>query len=100
MERKHVDQALGKSVVIEAVESMTGADSIAPNHLGRGAESPAMYVPQPAVAPDAMADLQLRHEIETLLFRQAALLDAKRWGDWIDLFADDGVYWMPVEPSQ
>ena len=100
MERKHVDQALGKSVVIEAVESMTGADSIAPNHLGRGAESPAMYVPQPGASVAALADTALRLEIETLLFRQAALLDAKRWQEWIDLFDDDGVYWMPVEPGQ
>jgi 3-phenylpropionate/cinnamic acid dioxygenase small subunit len=37
---------------------------------------------------------------EGLLFRQAALLDAKRWQDWIDLFDDEGVYWMPVEPGQ
>ncbi len=100
MERKHVDQALGKSVVIEAVESLTGADSIAPNHLGRGAESPAMYVPQTAAPVTSMADLQLKQEVEDLLFRQAALLDAKRWADWIDLFDEEGVYWMPVEPSQ
>jgi 3-phenylpropionate/cinnamic acid dioxygenase small subunit len=100
MERKHVDQALGKSVVIEAVESLTGADSIAPNHLGRGAESPAMYVPQAAAPVTSMADLQLKQEVEDLLIRQAALLDAKRWADWIDLFDEEGVYWMPVEPSQ
>jgi 3-phenylpropionate/cinnamic acid dioxygenase small subunit len=100
MERKHVDQALGKSVVIEAVESLTGADSIAPNHLGRGAGSPSMYVPA-AFAPLAGMDaVMLTHEVENLLFRQAALLDAKRWKEWIELFADDGVYWMPVEPSQ
>ena len=100
MEHKHVDQALGKSVVIEAVESMTGADSIAPNHRGRGAESPAMYVPEPDASAAGMVDAALRLEIETFLYRQAALLDAKRWQEWIDLFHDDGVYWMPVEPGQ
>jgi 3-phenylpropionate/cinnamic acid dioxygenase small subunit len=100
MERKHVDQALGKSVVIEAVESMTGADSIAPNHLGRGAESPTMYVPGAFIPPAGMDAGLLRQEVESLLFRQAALLDAKRWQEWIDLFEEDGVYWMPVEPSQ
>ena len=100
MERKHVEQALGKSVVIEAVGSLTGADSIAPNHLGRGAELPTMYVPRPSVALAAGPDGRLREEVEDLLYRQAALLDARRWQEWIDLFTDDGIYWMPVLPSQ
>jgi 3-phenylpropionate/cinnamic acid dioxygenase small subunit len=100
MERKHVDRALGKSVVIEAVESMTGADSIAPNHLGRGGESPQMYVPQPAASLAGAGEGALRQEVENLLFRQAALLDAKRWQEWIDLFDEEGVYWMPVMPHQ
>ncbi len=42
----------------------------------------------------------MRHEVETLLTRQAALLDAKRWGEWIELFDERGIYWMPAEPSQ
>ena len=40
-----------------------------------------------------------QHDVEQFLYRQADLLDSKRWQDWIDLFADDGVYWMPPEPS-
>jgi 3-phenylpropionate/cinnamic acid dioxygenase small subunit len=59
-----------------------------------------MYVPQAAAPVTSMADLQLKQEVEDLLIRQAALLDAKRWADWIDLFDEEGVYWMPVEPSQ
>jgi 3-phenylpropionate/cinnamic acid dioxygenase small subunit len=100
MEKRHVEQALGKSVVIEAVQSLTGADSIAPNHRGRGAELPTMYVPQPSVPLAAGTDGRLREEVEDLLYRQAALLDARRWQEWIDLFTDDGIYWMPVQPSQ
>jgi 3-phenylpropionate/cinnamic acid dioxygenase small subunit len=100
MERKNVDEAIGKSVLIEAVESMTGADSIAPNHLGRGAESVSMYVPQASSSVAGMADTAIRQEIEILLYRQAALLDAKRWQEWMDLFTEDGIYWMPVEPGQ
>ena len=88
MEPKHIDQAIGRSVVIEAVESMTGAHSIAPEHRGRGNEAPALHVPT------------LRLEVETFLYRQAALLDSRRWQEWIDLFSDDGVYWMPVGPGQ
>ena len=40
-----------------------------------------------------------QHEVEQFLYRQADLLDSKRWQDWIDLFAKDGVYWMPPDPS-
>lgn len=42
---------------------------------------------------------ELQHEVEQFLYRQAALLDDKKWQDWIELFAEDGVYWMPPEPS-
>jgi benzoate/toluate 1,2-dioxygenase subunit beta len=40
-----------------------------------------------------------QHAVEQFLYRQADLLDQKRWEDWIGLFTDDGVYWMPPEPS-
>ena len=39
-------------------------------------------------------------EVEQFLYRQAAALDEKRWQDFIDLFTDDGVYWMPAQPEQ
>ena len=39
-------------------------------------------------------------DVEQFLYRQAELLDAKRWQDYIDLFAEDGVYWMPASPEQ
>ena len=40
-----------------------------------------------------------QHEIEQFLYRQADLLDTKRWQDWIDLFSPDGMYWMPPDAS-
>lgn len=40
-----------------------------------------------------------QHSVEQFLYRQAALLDAKNWQGYIDLFAEDGVYWMPPDPS-
>src|SRR5258708_12542167 len=40
-----------------------------------------------------------QHAVEQFLYRQAELLDGKRWQDYIDLFAEDGMYWMPPEPS-
>jgi benzoate/toluate 1,2-dioxygenase beta subunit len=41
----------------------------------------------------------VQHAVEQFLYHQADLLDRKEWERWIGLFADDGVYWMPPEPS-
>ena len=41
----------------------------------------------------------VQYDVEQFLYRQAELLDTKQWQPWIDLFANDGVYWMPPEPS-
>jgi 3-phenylpropionate/cinnamic acid dioxygenase small subunit len=43
--------------------------------------------------------VDVQHQVEQFLFRQSELLDSKQWQAWIDLFAADGVYWMPPEPS-
>jgi len=50
--------------------------------------------PKPANGHDTLRD------VEQLLYRQAECLDGKRWQDFIDLFADDGTYWMPAAPEQ
>jgi benzoate/toluate 1,2-dioxygenase beta subunit len=39
-------------------------------------------------------------EVEQLLYRQAECLDGKRWQEFIELFTEDGTYWMPAEPAQ
>jgi benzoate/toluate 1,2-dioxygenase subunit beta len=39
-------------------------------------------------------------QVEQFLYRQADILDNKRWLEFVDLFTPDGVYWMPAEPSQ
>jgi 3-phenylpropionate/cinnamic acid dioxygenase small subunit len=38
--------------------------------------------------------------VARFLYREARLLDEKRWDEWYDLFADDGVYWVPLSPDQ
>jgi len=40
-----------------------------------------------------------QHAVEQFLYKQADLLDTKQWQKWIDLFSDDGIYWMPPETS-
>ena len=48
--------------------------------------------------PDAAAldRMLLQHEVEQFLYAEAALLDARRYRDWLALLADDVHYWMPI----
>ena len=83
----------------------TGAQSVEPTHSPRarqgGQASPARAVPKPEAPNAAVAGTpDLHREVEQLLFLQAELLDGKHWQAWMDLFTDDGIYWMPVAPEQ
>jgi 3-phenylpropionate/cinnamic acid dioxygenase small subunit len=91
-----VGDALAGGVVIEgAVDAgRTGAQAIAPDHSPR---PPAVAVPVVAPAPGT-ADL-LR-EVEQFLYHQSELLDGKNWQGYLDLFAEDGLYWMPCSADQ
>jgi 3-phenylpropionate/cinnamic acid dioxygenase small subunit len=44
----------------------------------------------------SLARLLLKEEIEELLYREAELLDERRFEDWLDLFTEDARYWMPM----
>ncbi|MDB5410600.1 MAG: bnzB 1, partial [Rhodospirillales bacterium] len=48
----------------------------------------------PKIANETLRD------VEQFLYRQSEILDEKRWLDFVDLFTEDGVYWMPAEPEQ
>jgi len=92
---------LSQEIVIEgaSADAPVGAQAIAPDHSPRAAPSGRQVVatapsPTPATATDVL------REIEQFLYRQSELLDGKLWQDYIDLFADDGIYWMPVTPEQ
>lgn len=39
-------------------------------------------------------------DIERFLYLEARLLDERRFEEWRDLFAEDGVYWVPLKPEQ
>jgi 3-phenylpropionate/cinnamic acid dioxygenase small subunit len=93
--------SLAQEIVIEGapVGAQTGAQAIAPDHSPRAAPSARPTVPQLAKPASVPATDALR-EIEQFLYRQSELLDGKLWQHYIDLFADDGVYWMPVMPEQ
>ena len=35
-------------------------------------------------------------QVSELLYREAALLDERRWDDWLALFTEDCEYWIPA----
>lgn len=43
-----------------------------------------------------MTTQELWHDVQQFLFREARLLDERRFKDWIDLFTDDLLYWAPL----
>ncbi len=43
-----------------------------------------------------LRELRLAREIEQFLYAEAELLDQRRFDDWLDLFAEDARYWMPM----
>jgi 3-phenylpropionate/cinnamic acid dioxygenase small subunit len=45
---------------------------------------------------EALANALLRLEIEDFLYREADLLDERRYEEWLDLLAEDLRYWMPL----
>ena len=50
---------------------------------------------RPAVRRD-LAWFLLREEIEEFLYQEADLLDQRRFRDWLELLAEDLVYFMPI----
>jgi 3-phenylpropionate/cinnamic acid dioxygenase small subunit len=45
--------------------------------------------------PD-LARLLVKGEVEDFLYREAELLDERRYEEWLDLFTEDARYWMPM----
>ena len=45
---------------------------------------------------EQIARLLLKQEIEEFLYREADLLDERRYEDWLGLVAEDVRYWMPM----
>lgn len=46
--------------------------------------------------PASPACIALKYEIENFLYREADLLDARRFDEWLELFSEDLVYFMPI----
>lgn len=42
----------------------------------------------------------LHREVTDLIYREAMLLDRRRWDDWLALYTEDAVYWVPAWASE
>ena len=77
----------------------TGAQLLAPDH------APAAPVDRGTLPTRGMVGQgsqvsSLQQRVEQFLFHQSELLDGKHWAAYIDLFTDEGIYWMPATPEQ
>jgi 3-phenylpropionate/cinnamic acid dioxygenase small subunit len=52
------------------------------------------------VPAEVGVDLALAYEIEQFLYEEAALLDERRFHEWLDLFTEDTHYWMPIRSTR
>lgn len=77
----------------------TGAQTLAPDHSPRRTPESRIVVPR-AIPVEAAETRSLQQRVEQFLFHQSELLDRRCWDQYLDLFADDGVYWMPATAEQ
>lgn len=97
--KEELARRLAQHVVIDLGENpQTGAQAIAADHSPRIQYSAAPLPARSALDSKTASGLQFR--VEQFLFHQAELLDGKHWGAYIDLFAEDGVYWAPIAQEQ
>jgi 3-phenylpropionate/cinnamic acid dioxygenase small subunit len=50
----------------------------------------------PAAEAGLPEQMRLQYEVEQFLYAEAALLDGRRYRDWLALLSDDIHYWMPI----
>src|SRR5437879_11288215 len=55
---------------------------------------------RPAMRNEPVADPNLIREVEQFLYREARLLDERRFHDWLELFTDDVRYWMAARSNR
>ena len=43
-----------------------------------------------------MIDIATVTAVQEFIFREGRLLDAQKWDEWLDLYSDDAVFWVPA----
>jgi benzoate/toluate 1,2-dioxygenase beta subunit len=89
-----------KAAAEPAVESAKSAKARLSKNGHGSASHQRTAATQESKATAAASAPATQHAVEQFLYAQAELLDGKRWQQYIDLFTDDGHYWMPASPEQ
>lgn len=58
------------------------------------------WVAMDAIPAGARLPAQTEWQCQALLFHEARLIDRGRLDDWLDLFTDNGCYWLPADAAQ
>jgi biphenyl 2,3-dioxygenase beta subunit len=53
-----------------------------------------------ATAADVLARMTLQFEVEEFYSDEGALLDERRYSEWVELFTEDTHYWMPLRRTR
>ena len=53
-----------------------------------------------AINQQRLAEMVRQFEVEKFYYDEAALLDAHRYHEWLDLFAEDAFYFMPLRRTR
>lgn len=56
--------------------------------------------PTSSVPKEARDEMLLQHQVEQFYYLEAALLDDRRFLEWLDLLAPDLEYWMPARSTR
>jgi 3-phenylpropionate/cinnamic acid dioxygenase small subunit len=59
-----------------------------------------MTVDQQAQTSDVLAEMLTQFEVARFLYDEAALLDARQFDKWVELFTDDVHYFMPLRRTR
>ncbi|WP_083954770.1 MULTISPECIES: aromatic-ring-hydroxylating dioxygenase subunit beta [unclassified Rhodococcus (in: high G+C Gram-positive bacteria)] len=52
------------------------------------------------IRTDILERMQQQYEIEQFYYSEAALLDAHRYDEWVELFTEDARYFMPIRRTR
>src|SRR5690606_688641 len=44
--------------------------------------------------------LETYHRVQQFIYNEARLLDERQWRSWLDLWTEDGMYWIPQQHNQ
>jgi biphenyl 2,3-dioxygenase beta subunit len=60
----------------------------------------AMELIEPFKFPEKPVSFEVQHAVEQFYFREAQLLDHRKYQEWLELLTEDIHYWVPIRTTQ